>query len=87
MLFKLLEIHGNGELQMRVILHMLGRPNHFIIVASCSVKGKEQKPHTWDTLWNWKHMQQQCNPFSVKEVSFSETGRNWEDWELGGGSL
>lgn len=58
---------------MRVILHMLGCLNHFIIMASCSLKGKEQKPHTWDTLWNLKHMQQQSNPFSLKE-GFSGTG-------------
>lgn len=43
---------------MRVIRHMLGCLNHFIIVASCSLKGKEEKPHTWDTLWNLKHMHQ-----------------------------
>lgn len=71
MLFKLLEIHSNGELQMRVILHMLGCLNHFIIVASCSLKGKEQKP---GIHWNLKHMQQQSNPFSLKEVGFSGTG-------------
>lgn len=59
---------------MRVILHMLGCLNHFIIVASRSLKGREQKSRTWDTLWNVKHMQQQSNPFSLKEVGFSGTG-------------
>lgn len=59
---------------MCVILHMLGCLNHFVIVASCSLKGKEQTPHTWDTLWNLKHVQQQSNAFLLKEGGFSGTG-------------
>lgn len=39
---------------MRVILHTLGYLNHLIIVASCSLKGKEQKAHTWDTLFEFE---------------------------------
>lgn len=39
---------------MHVILHTLGCLNHLIIVASCSLKGKEQKTRTWDTLFDFE---------------------------------
>lgn len=66
---------------MRVILHTLGYLNHLIIVASCSLKGKEQKAHTWDMLFEFEAYRATIQSF------FTERGKFLWDCELGVGSL
>lgn len=65
---------------MRVILHMLGCLNHFIIVASLSLKGREQNTHLGYTL--------EFEAYAATIQSFfTERSRFLWDWALGGGSL